>query len=380
MAIAAFASVFIVARYLLTSVDIPSSEKGNHPAIAPGLPLSPDELFSRSSPAVMQVVVQDGYGRTSGRGSGFLIRSAGLVATNYHVIEKAHKAHLVLADGTEMPVLGVVAYDETTDLAIIRAAGPIAAQPLPLAGGDLPPVGTKVYAIGNPLGLSNTLSDGLVSGHRELGRITQIQTTAPISPGSSGGPLLTAEGTVIGVTTFLLRGGQNLNFAIPVSQIKRLLDLKHIGALSPRPLTSFPLVREPNASAYDGLARDGQPTERQADRQSRNQARVKLILGAIEELDPKIRFISYKDNWRRLTNPFRVNKMPAEWDRDQLVQLLVEMEMNELGERQLIEKYARKEGVSPQEWRRRRDYPMPEDHKSGAWKRLRDELTALEYR
>jgi S1-C subfamily serine protease len=207
-----------------------------------GVPLTAEALFSKVSPAVVQVVVQDQQDHTIGRGSGFLVGASGLIATNYHVIEQAHRAHVVVADETRVPVLGVAAYDSDVDIAIVKVAGVIAAPPLELAGAALPPVGAKVYAIGNPLGLSNTLSDGLVSGHREFDRKVVIQVTAPISPGSSGGPLLVSDGKVVGVTTFLVRGGQNLNFSVPASSVVRLLHrCKGEG-----PLVRFPLV----ASAY----------------------------------------------------------------------------------------------------------------------------------
>jgi S1-C subfamily serine protease len=196
------------------------------PAIPPaanGQPLTPDVLFARTSPAVMQVIIHDQRDRTLGGGSGFLIGNAGLIATNYHVIRGAHKVQVVLADKTKLPVAGLAASEKNVDLAILKVAGQIPAQPLELAGAELPRVGTKVYAIGNPLGFSNTLSDGLVSGHRELRGFQLIQTSAPISPGSSGGPLLDPTGKVVGVTTLQFNGGQNLNFAVPATQVARLL-------------------------------------------------------------------------------------------------------------------------------------------------------------
>src|SRR5207248_2526247 len=104
----------------------------------------------------------------------------------------------------------------------------------------------KVFAIGSPLGLANTLSDGLVSGHREIDSVTVIQTTAPISPGSSGGPLLGADEKVVGVTTFAFKGGQNLNFAIPAAHVARLL----LRCQGEGHLTRFPLPGQPDAVAY----------------------------------------------------------------------------------------------------------------------------------
>lgn len=221
-----------------TTEPIPGASSPANPDSLP-TQLSPDMLFARCSPAVVQIVIQDRYNRTLANGSGFLVGKQGLIATNAHVIESANSAYVVLSDKRKLPVLGLVAVDEKADLAIIQIAEQNTVQPLELAGKEFPTIGTKVYASGNPLGLANTLSDGLVSGHREIDRIAVTQTTAPISPGSSGGPLLRPDGKVIGLTTFAFKGGQNLNFAIPASHITRLL-LEREGKTQ---LTKFPLVR-----------------------------------------------------------------------------------------------------------------------------------------
>ena len=123
-----------------------------------------------------------------------------------------------------MAVRGVLRLDEAHDLAVLDIGGS-GHDYLRLSTGK-PAVGTRVYAIGNPLGLDGTLSDGVVSGWPELDGILYIQTTAAISPGSSGGPLLSADGTVIGITAASLRGGQNLNLAVPASAIGSLLNEK----------------------------------------------------------------------------------------------------------------------------------------------------------
>jgi S1-C subfamily serine protease len=157
---------------------------------------------------------------------------------------------VVLSDRKRLPVLGAVALNEEADIAILKAASPIRVEPLELAEDGLPAVGGKVYAIGTPapkgppLGfLANTLSDGLVSGHRERGGMKVIQTTAAISDGSSGGPLLAADGRVVGVTTWSITGGENLNFAVPASYIAMLL----LWGDAEADLTRFPLVQRPLA-------------------------------------------------------------------------------------------------------------------------------------
>jgi hypothetical protein len=169
------------------------------------------------------------------------------VATNYHVMEKAQTAIVVTADNKRLPVLGTVGHDKGADIAILKVAGEIDAEPLELVE-EFAPVGTKVFAIGNPLGFKLTLSEGLVSGHRELEGVERIQTTAAISPGSSGGPLLRTDGKVVGVTTasWVESGSQSLNFAMRASYVSVLLPLADEGSLTKLPLP--PRVAETVAS------------------------------------------------------------------------------------------------------------------------------------
>jgi S1-C subfamily serine protease len=265
--------------YWQTIREVRASATATDQISAPARPaLSADAIFARSSPAVVQVVTQDGRGRPS-TGSGFLVSTKNLLATNYHVIKKAHNAHVVLADKTRLPVLGVAALDEEADIAIIMIAGEIGAQPLELAGNDLPPVGAKVYAIGTPLGrFANTLSDGLVSGHREKGAVfpgmpSMIQTTAAVSHGSSGGPLLGDDGKVRGVMTLgFSPEGENLNLAIPASHVERLLrrcedDVE---------LTQFPLSRQ---SAPEGWVSKPDLSPESKEAELVQQIKKKLVAG-----------------------------------------------------------------------------------------------------
>lgn len=156
-------------------------------------------------------------------GSGFLVSSDGAIATNYHVIASGNVAVVKFADGTVLPVDGVLAIDKIHDLAIVKVHGKTF-QTLTLGNSDQIEVGEAVVAIGNPLGLELTVSNGILSGVRitkEEGKF--LQTTAPISHGSSGGPLFNMFGEVVGVNTLYLEGGESLNFAIPVNDVKNLL-------------------------------------------------------------------------------------------------------------------------------------------------------------
>jgi V8-like Glu-specific endopeptidase len=158
------------------------------------------------------------------QGTGFLVSADGVIVTNYHVIATGNVAIVKFPDDTAFPVDGVLAADKVRDLAIIKIHGKTF-RTLALGDSDDIQVGEEVVAIGNPLSLESTVSNGIISGVRtskeQRGKF--LQTTAPISPGSSGGPLFNMRGEVVGINTMYLEGGENLNFAIPVSDAKRLL-------------------------------------------------------------------------------------------------------------------------------------------------------------
>jgi len=159
------------------------------------------------------------------RGTGFLVKPDGAIMTDYHVIASGNAAVAKFADGTILPVDGVLATDKVRDLAIIKIHGKNFPT-LALGNSKQLQVGDEVVAIGNPLGLELTVSNGILSGVRtdekESGELLQI--TAPISHGSSGGPLFNMFGEVIGINSGYLEGGENLNFAIPVNDAKSLLS------------------------------------------------------------------------------------------------------------------------------------------------------------
>ena len=151
--------------------------------------------------------------------------TANLIATNFHVIDGAVKGIARLVNkGTAYPLEGRAGADEINDLALLRVTihGVI---PLSLGDSDKVQTGQTVYVAGNPLGFDGTFSDGIVSSRRNTYGIERLQMTAPISPGSSGGPVLNTSGEVIGVSvsTFSPLFGQNLNFAIPSNSLRELL-------------------------------------------------------------------------------------------------------------------------------------------------------------
>jgi tetratricopeptide (TPR) repeat protein len=175
--------------------------------------LSPQKLFSCLSWSVMVVESLDAKGSVIALGSGVVI-GADHVITNRHAIEEG-VSFRVEHGGKEWPA-DLVRVDPDHDLAELSIPElPANAAPVVTRDSSTLAVGEKVYAIGAPEGLELTISEGLISGLRDFGKGKVIQTSAAISQGSSGGGLFDAQGRLIGITTFYLKEGQSLNFALP---------------------------------------------------------------------------------------------------------------------------------------------------------------------
>ena len=190
-------------------------------AFAQDRELSVADIVARSSGAVVTIKTFDQAGRAVGLGSGFRVE-AGRLVTNAHVVAGASRVEVF--DNAEQ-LLGTASFAEavssTVDLAVLPRLGARPTQ-LPIAA-SLPKVGERIVVIGAPEGLSNTVSDGIVSAIRTSEGRTLLQITAPISPGSSGGPVLNTRGEVVGVSVSILREGQNLNFAVPLTDVVAVL-------------------------------------------------------------------------------------------------------------------------------------------------------------
>ena len=186
---------------------------------------SPAELFTRYAPAVVAIEVDHGGFRSGG--TGFFIDDRGTLATNHHVIDGAREVRVKLFDGAQIERVELLASDAEVDLALLRVApGSLAGgspEPTVLGDSEAVQVGEHVSVIGNPLGLDHTLTDGIVSARRVYEGERYIQMSAPISPGNSGGPVFDRHGRVIGVSVAHMLGGQNLNLAVPVSQLKAMV-------------------------------------------------------------------------------------------------------------------------------------------------------------
>ena len=181
--------------------------------------LTAEEISKACSPAVFYIEVYDKSGKAFASGSGFFIDENGTAVTNHHVIEGAASAKIKCAhNGNVYKVEGVYDYDIKNDWAIIKVSGKD--FPYLEINEEVPASGSTVFAIGSPLGLDNTISQGLVSNaKRTIDGVDYIQISAAISHGSSGGALIDKYGDVIGITSAGFDDGQNLNLAIPISAI-----------------------------------------------------------------------------------------------------------------------------------------------------------------
>lgn len=174
---------------------------------------SAEKIYNLVAPSTVEITANSiGYTNT---GSGFFIDDKGTVITNFHVIENCFAASISLYDGTKHPVSEVLGYSKELDIAIL-ATGCACSIPLEFRENPVS-TGEKAYTLGSSLGLTGTFAVGNISSAtRKISGKNFIQTTAPISSGNSGGPLIDKSGKVIGVTTAGFDDGQNLNLAVPI--------------------------------------------------------------------------------------------------------------------------------------------------------------------
>ena len=178
-----------------------------------------EELAQLASSIVM-IAVLDGNGELTATGSGIMIGKKGFILTNFHVVKRGAIFAVRIEDDEKVYVTGeVIKYNPQLDLAVLRIDREL--RPLPVYDGRKKLVrGQRVVAIGSPLGLFNSVSDGIISGFRKIKDVDMIQFTAPISSGSSGGAVLNMYGEIIGISTAGVDSGQNINLAVDYSNIR----------------------------------------------------------------------------------------------------------------------------------------------------------------
>lgn len=204
------------------------------PGSLPQKELTLSELVKKISPSVVSVINYNEKGEAVSRGTGFFAGGSGEVITNRHVLTSP-SVEIRTAQGRTVRVTGIISEDEQNDL-VVLATGMPASEAVPLRISSFRPErGEKVIVIGGPLGYEQSVSDGIVSASRELNGRKVLQITAPISPGSSGSPVVNLKGEVIGVATMHNIKGQNLNFCVPAEVILGLrpTGVRPLGNITP---------------------------------------------------------------------------------------------------------------------------------------------------
>ena len=181
--------------------------------------LSFEELAKLASSVVL-IAIHNSEGEVIGTGSGIMIGKDGFILTNHHVASGGNYYSVRIEEDDKVySTKELIKYNSTTDLAVLRIRREL--RPIPIYKGGTPLVrGQKVVAIGSPLGLFNSVSDGIIAGFRNIDNVDMIQFTAPISHGSSGGAVLNMYGEVIGISTAGIDSGQNINLAVGYENIR----------------------------------------------------------------------------------------------------------------------------------------------------------------
>lgn len=198
----------------------------------PALALTPAEISKKDSGSIVYIETYDEEGYVLATASGIVVGGDGRIATNFHAIDGAVSAEVTLIDGRVLPVVFVLTYDIQRDLAVLKVDA-TDLVPVTLGNSDLVANGEEIVTIGSPIGLQNSISEGLVSNRsREVDGLPYIQISAPISEGSSGGALFNRFGDVIGMTSASYDDGQNLNLAIPVNGLTQLMKTQNAVTLA----------------------------------------------------------------------------------------------------------------------------------------------------
>lgn len=191
------------------------------PAAPPAQALAPNKLYEKLSPSVWRIIGFDAQKKAYGEGSGVVV-AADTIVTNCHVLVRGR--YFIVSHDKQRFEATLAYADPSRDMCQLQVRN-LRAPAVTMGDADKLAVGQRIYALGNPLGLELTLSDGLISALRKdnaAKSLVYIQVSAPISPGSSGGGLFDEEGRLVGITTAGFDKGQNLNLAIPINWLKEL--------------------------------------------------------------------------------------------------------------------------------------------------------------
>lgn len=249
--------------------------------VRPDQPLSTAEIARRVTDSVVTIHT------ASGHGSGVIVDPTGIVVTNLHVIENETDLEVVLANGDIYDDIAVVDVDERRDLVVLKLK---AYNLVPAAMGDSDDirVGDTVVLVGSPEGFDSTVSEGVISAMRDTGAgYSVIQTSAPASPGSSGGGMFNADAELIGIVTSQARQGQNLNFAVPFNYAR--------GLLSTEPTMTLSDLTERLTTSADASSRVAESTSSSTGISSADADRFNDLMQAISADEDLHEFVEFRD-------------------------------------------------------------------------------------
>lgn len=201
----------------------PAAEKQEaKPNPAKGDSRSVADIAEQTRPSLVKII-QEGREGMDGLGTGFIISEDGLIATNLHVIGEARRLKVETSDGKQHEVTEIHATDSRLDLALLRVVGK-GYKPLILGDSGQVRQGDPIVAMGNPEGLDFSVVEGVLSATREIDGVPMLQMAMPIERGNSGGPVMDRQGRVLGLVTLKSMKTENLGFAMPVNDLKRLIE------------------------------------------------------------------------------------------------------------------------------------------------------------
>ena len=234
--------------------------------------LTPQQIAKKALDSTVVLLMKDANDQLVSVGSGFFLQP-NVVATNNHVIAKAVSGVVKrVGNNTEFDIEGVVAIDVKHDLALLSVPANSDVPLLPLGDVDSVAIGDTVYVAGNPEGFEGTFSEGVISGIRGTDYDKRFQITAPISSGSSGGPVLNTRAEVIAVCVSVVSAGQNINFAVPSNYLYPLILESLVGSVKPL------LVEDKESQSAVSYYNDGEDKRKLGD-----------YVGAIADYDAAIR-------------------------------------------------------------------------------------------
>ncbi len=259
------------------------------------------ELIDKCSPAIFKITTYDAAGKDLAVGTGFFISSNGTALSNYHVFQGAAKAKIKTNDNKTYLVENVLAWSKESDMLKFSIKNELnEVFPFLKMNAVSPKPGEKIFIIGNPLGLEKSVADGIVASVRQDDKMGEtIQITAPISHGNSGSPLMNMNGEALGIVTYFLENGQNLNFAV---------SIKNLNILDPVNALKFP--------AEDGSEQSTVSSNNGSDSGSNSIINYDDPASTFYFIDSKVKFCTELDANEQPQNPdevYSIDKKKDNW-------------------------------------------------------------------